>query len=220
MTSPLTVARNDYHKNRKNSTIYTPVGVAQFLFDILHKPMQRSLAGSDSLGDSSPNLTNCVTIFDPAIGTGRLTDPWFRAGHQIFGCDVEVSRAKARTIDTRFEDVPAWPDCWSRPNLVLCNPPFNGAPARQLYPELFLRHIFQLFGPQMPTVMFAPMGFRLNQRRESKRWRWLRDCGAEITSIVSLPLDLFEDVEFHAEILIFNIVHIRPHYCLPEEALR
>ena len=28
--NPLSVSRNDYRKNKKNSTIYTPVGVAQF----------------------------------------------------------------------------------------------------------------------------------------------------------------------------------------------
>ena len=49
---------------------------------------------------------------------------------------------------------------------------------------------------------------------------WLRDCGAEITSIISLPLDIFPDVEFHAEILIFNVSGIQPHYFLPEEALQ
>jgi len=63
------------------------------------------------------------------------------------------------------------------------------------------------------------MGFLLNQRRKSKRWRWLRDCGAEITSIVSLPLDIFPDVEFHNEILIYNVSGINPHYFLPEELL-
>ena len=89
-----------------------------------------------------------------------------------------------------------------------------------MYPEVFLRHIFDLWGPQTPTVMFAPMGMRLNQRRKSTRWRWLRDCGAEITSIISLPLDVFPDVEFHAEILIFNVSGIQPHYFLPEEALQ
>jgi hypothetical protein len=82
-----------------------------------------------------------------------------------------------------------------------------------------LEHIFKLFGVEVPVVMFVPMGFRLNQRRKSKRWRWLRDCGAKITSIVSLPLDVFESVEFHAEILIFNVAELKPHYFLPEEAL-
>ena len=68
--------------------------------------------------------------------------------------------------------------------------------------------------------MFAPMGFRLNQRRQSKRFRWCRDSGAKITSIVTLPLNIFPDVEFHSEILIFNVGGVLPHYFLPEEALQ
>ena len=43
MASPLTVARNDYHRNKKPSTIYTLVGVAQFLFDILQSGHRCSL---------------------------------------------------------------------------------------------------------------------------------------------------------------------------------
>ena len=105
------------------------------------------------------------------------------------------------------------------PDLVLCNPPFNGAAGKQLYPEVFLRHAFRLFGETVPIVLFTPMGFRLNQRRRSARWRWLRDTRANLTSIVSLPLDIFPGVEFHAEILIFNVKGIRPHYFLPESAL-
>ena len=210
MASPLTVTRNDYHKNEKNSTIYTPVDVAQFLFDILEKPMRRSIR---------PQLI----VFDPAIGSGRLTDPWFAAGDFVIGfvigCDIiRDPKCKAREfIKGKFEDIDEWN--LATPDLVLCNSPFNGAPGKRLYPEVFLEHIFALFGVKVPVVLFAPMGCRLNQRRKSKRWRWLRDCGASITSIVSLPLDTFEGVEFHAEILIFNVPNIAAHYFLPETSL-
>ena len=97
--------------------------------------------------------------------------------------------------------------------------PSTGPAAGGSYPEVFLEHTFTLFGYGTPTVMFAPMGMRLNQRRKSTRWRWLRDCGAKLTSIVSLPLDTFPGVEFHAEILIFNVKGIGSHYFLPETAL-
>jgi type I restriction enzyme M protein len=84
---------------------------------------------------------------------------------------------------------------------------------------VFLEHIIELFGKDIPVALFVPMGFRLNQRRKSKRWRWLRDCGAKITSIMSLPLDIFEGVEFHNEIIIYNVAGLEPHYFLPEEYL-
>ena len=202
MASPLTVKRNDYHRNPKASDIYTPVGVARFLFDVLERPQYQH-------------------IFDPAIGSGRLTDPWHESGRTICGCDIHPRLSQSQysvCFIGPFEEVDN-PALFPEPDLVLNNPPFNGAPGKQLYPEVFLHHIFDLWGPKTPTVMFTPMGFRLNQRRKSKRWRWLRDCGAEITSIVSLPLDVFTGVEFHAEILMFNVSGIKPHYLLPEEAL-
>jgi type I restriction enzyme M protein len=206
MASPLTVARNNYHKNPKDNAIYTPPGVARFLFDILHEA--KPFAGR--------NLADLI-ILDPAIGKGNLVAPWFDAGCHIVGCDVtNIGLLCHRYYQGRFEDQTDLP----RPDLVCTNPPFNGAPGKQLYPEVFLRHIFHLWGPKMPTVMFVPMGLRLNQRCKSTRFRWLRDCGTRITSIVSLPLDIFPGVEFHAEILIFNVDGIQPHYFLPEEALR
>ncbi len=60
------------------------------------------------------------------------------------------------------------------------------------------------------------MGFRLNQRKISKRWKWLRDNCPPITSIISLPLDIFDNVQFHSEILIFNVPKLKPHYFLPD----
>ena len=222
MASPLTVTRNDYHKNRKSSTIYTPVGVAQFLFDILQgaHPLKRR---GGPCGGGGRCRADFHTVLDPAIGSGRLTDPWFDAGRRVIGCDLlggPPVKKVHRLIRGKFEyrTWPAWEEC-SQPDLVLCNPPFNSAPGRQLYPEVFLKHIFDLFGPQMPTVMFTPMGLLKNQRKKSTRWHWLRDCGAQITSIVSMPLDIFPGVEFHSEIIIFNVNGLKAHYFLPEEAL-
>ena len=214
MPSPLTVTRNDYHKRPKGSTVYTPDGVSRFLYDILHDahPLHRR--------GQSVGIHPFYAVLDPAIGTGHLTAPWLHAhpSHYIYGCDIHGrSKAYCHTFYRgRYEDLAT--DLF-QPDLVLCNPPFNGAAGRRLYPEVFLEHTFKLYGVTVPVVLFSPMGMRLNQRRKSTRWRWLRDCGAKLTSIVSLPLDTFPDVEFHAEILIFNVKGIDPHYFLPEKAL-
>ena len=193
--------------------VYTPPGVATFLYD--------TLKGARPIGRQPPRAAVCrpnfATILDPAIGTGRLTDPWRQERRWVIGCDIENKHADCdEFIHGRFEDQ----EKMIRPELVLCNCPFNGAAGNKLYPEVFLAHIFKLFGPTIPAVMFMPMGFRLNQRRQSKRFRWCRDSGAKITSIIALPLDTFPDVEFHSEILIFNVGGILPHYFLPEEALQ
>jgi hypothetical protein len=208
MPSPLTVKRNDYRAHPKRSDVYTPVGVARFLFDILY----------NSLSYNVVRHPQFKSVFDPAIGTGRLTDPWYEAGCRVIGCDIaidpnlrahEVYQGRFETLDFTGE----------RPDVVLANPPFNGCEGKRLYPEVFLERAFDLFGVHHPVVLFAPMGMRLNQRRKSTRWRWLRDCGAQLTSIVSLPLDVFSGVEFHAEVLMFNVQGVRPHYFLPETAL-
>ncbi len=216
MPSPLTVKRNDYRQHPKRSDVYTPDGVARFLHDTLRSAAPLH-AAQGPCGGGGRCQHPFHLVLDPAIGTGRLVAPWHNSGHYIYGCDVDdIGRTNCHEFyHGRYEDQADL----LRPDLVLCNPPFNGAAGRKLYPEVFLEHTFKLFGHGMPTVMFAPMGMRLNQRRKSTRWRWLRDCGAELTSIVSLPLDAFPGVEFHAEILIFNVRRIKPHYFLPETAL-
>jgi hypothetical protein len=197
MPSPLTVKRNDYHACPKRSDVYTPLGVARFLFEVLDR-------------------THAATVLDPAIGTGRLTDPWYDAGSRIVGCDIVNRQPRCHAFHLgRYEET----ERLEHPDLILCNPPFNGCEGKRLYPEVFLAHTFELFGETIPVVLFTPMGFRLNQRRKSTRWRWLRDTQATLSSIVALPLDTFPGVEFHAEILIFNVKDIRPHYFLPESAL-
>ena len=41
----------------------------------------------------------------------------------------------------------------------------------------------------------------------------------EITSIISLPLNVFERVEFHSEILIFGLPELKAHYWLEDVAM-
>jgi hypothetical protein len=197
MASPLNVTRNDYRKNPKGSTVHTPDYVCQFLYDII-----------------APVLKPKV-ILDPAIGKGALTNPWRKQCH-VIGVDIECNsrRYADEFVCGKFEDLQRWDR--RRPDLVLCNPPFNGARKRKLYSEVFLRKITELFGINIPVVLFAPMGLRLNQKKTSSRWKWARDHGPRITSIVSLPLDVFPDVKFHSEILLFNVPRIQPHYWLGE----
>jgi type I restriction enzyme M protein len=167
----------------------TPAGVARFLFDLI-----------------SPRY-EVLRILDPCAGTGALTKPW--RGRR--GIAFEIERGKD------FFSCPDRIDC----DLVLCNPPFNqehDSPA--VYkPEQFLRRIVEVVPPKTPIALIVPMGMRLNQNKGSKRWRWLRDKAPAITSIISLPRDLFGDVDFHCEILLFNMPRLKPHYFLPDRYL-
>ena len=147
------------------------------------------------------------TVFDPACGDGRLLAPFERRGCKTVGFDVKQG--------TDFLSGAEPVDC----DLCVCNPPFNLGVGRMLGSEVFLRKILARCG-NVQIAMFCPMGFRLNQRMNSARWKWLRDeCSAKITSLMALPLDCFEGVEFHAEIVFFNAGHLEPHlFCTPNAA--
>ena len=197
MPAPYTVTRNDYHNNPKSNTVYTPRHVSEFLFAILDHPSVR-------------------TVLDPAVGRGSLTAPWRASGRTILGCDIDPDSGPSadKFLLGPFEGFTTWP--LPRPDLILCNPPFRGAPQGDLYSEVFLRHMVTLFGPAIPIVLFAPMGLRLNQFYKSNRRKWLRDSGLRITSLMSLTRDTFPDVDFHAEVLFFNLPDLNPHYFVPD----
>ena len=100
MPSPLTVKRNDYHARPKRSDVYTPLGVARFLFDVLDR-------------------TQAATVLDPAIGTGRLTDPWYDAGCRIIGCDIVNRQPRCHAFHLgRYEET----ERIGASDLILCNP--------------------------------------------------------------------------------------------------
>ena len=195
MSLPYTIKKNNYHRNKKNSTIYTPPAVSKYLYELLHTHI------------------NPKVILDPSIGEGSLTNPWKNRKCKIIGVDID-KRSKNycdKFIHSKFEDVEIWP--YKTPDLIVCNPPFNGAKGKKLYSEVFLRKIVELFNSRVPVVLFVPMGFRLNQTLKSARWNWLKET-IEISSIISLPCDCFNKVKFHTEILIFNIPKLKSHYLL------
>tara|TARA_A100001515_G_scaffold145054_1_gene151613 strand:+ start:5617 stop:6213 length:597 start_codon:yes stop_codon:yes gene_type:complete len=142
-------------------------------------------------------------ILDPSSGNNRLTAPW--KGVEV--TEFELKRGQNFLEQTEPVDV----------DLVLCNPPFNLGVGRRLGSEVFLEHAMKIAGDDTPMVLFTPMGFRLNQRKKSKRIHWLKNKAPEITSIVSLTLDVFDQVQFHSEILFFNMPKLKPHYIFLQE---
>jgi len=195
---PISVRRNNYHdKDASRWNVSTPPSVAGFIHRLINNRRFRR-------------------VLDPAIGKGALVKPWRSRDRTIMGVDINVygKRVSKPFVQGRFEDIERWDHL--QPDLILCNPPFNSDGQRLMYPEVFLRKIVELFGRRIPTVLFVPMGFRLNQRQDSDRWHWLRET-VEISSILTLPLDIFTDVEFHNEVLFFNFPRLKPHYFLPAD---
>ncbi len=213
MAYPVSVSKNNYFQNRKKSTVETPIGIAKCISNIILS-----------------NNVKVSQVWDIGCYRGNLSLPWSNIVECV-GVDVEDFgyHGKMNVGDflsikvEEFHDASAHyafkPDC-----LFLCNPPFNyeykgGKIGRKFLPELFLKQIFDLAGYDRQVVLITPMGGILNQRKKSTRWRWLRDCGAQITSRLALPIDAFPNVQFHAEVLFFNIAGIKPHYFLGEEFL-
>ena len=184
------VSRPDnYVLKVKPNIIETPPGVARFLFDLI-----------------SPAYP-ARTILDPCSGRGALTRPWSK--RRVIG--FEIAEGKD------FFGGPDRIDC----DLVLCNPPFNSGEeyARILLPERFLARIVEVVPPGTPIALFAPMGLRLNCVKGARRYRWLREECPPVTSIVSLPRDIFPGCEFHSEVLLFNMPKLGPHHLLTDEYL-
>jgi type I restriction enzyme M protein len=104
-----------------------------------------------------------------------------------------------------------------KPQLILCNPPFNGY-GQKLGSEVWLEKIIELFGRDIPVALFVPAGFCLNLTLESERHRKF-DQGEypPISSRITLPKNIFPSVVFHSEILIFNIPNLQPHYFYSHE---
>lgn len=198
------VDRNDFFKNTKKSTVYTPARVSEFLFDLV----------SDSIDKKK-------TVIDPCVGAGSLLKPFKRANFNTMGIDIE-KQGYPRTVVKNYLEIKKneLPD----PGLVIMNPPFNidhktkeyikkTYGGRPLLPEVWLQKALDLFGKEVPIVLFTPYGMRLNQTNKSKRWhRFVSGDYPEISSIVSLPKDVFEGILFHSEILIFNIDKLKGHY--------
>lgn len=142
---------------------------------------------------------NPKIILDPCSGDGRLTE---RFDCQIINYEIKEG--------TDFLKETQHIDC----DFVIMNPPFNVGTGRQLSVEVFMDKVLELVDNNIPIIMICPMGFRLNQRIKSSRWKKIRDTYPPIDSIISLPIDIFEDTLFHCEIICFNCKNFKGHYFL------
>jgi len=171
----------------------------------IKNPKARDISTPEVVANFIASLyPNVSSVLDPCVGSGALLKPFLsRNGVKVSSCAFECRE------DFLILNKPILVD------LVVCNPPFNLGVGKMLGSERFLRKIIELCGETVQIVLFCPMGFRLNQRKTSARWRWLRDSNLKISSILSLPLDIFDNVAFHSEVLFFNSPHLQPHYFLP-----
>ncbi|MDO8741176.1 MAG: SAM-dependent methyltransferase [Candidatus Woesearchaeota archaeon] len=199
------VDRNNFYKEQKKATIFTPDYVSEFLFNLV-----------------SPHIKKNGLIVDPCVGQGSLLKPFKKNGYKVLGIDIEnqgFPKTKVKNyLEIKKDEIKG------KISLVIMNPPFNidgktkqyikeNYGGRPLLPEVWFAKAVELFGHETPIVMFTPYGFRLNQSDTSKRWlKFINNEYPEITTIVSLPKDVFENILFHSEILMFNIPKLKGHY--------
>tara|TARA_R110000824_G_scaffold280101_6_gene468200 strand:+ start:548 stop:1105 length:558 start_codon:yes stop_codon:yes gene_type:complete len=181
---------NKSKKNDKRNDIPTPTLLCDFLYDLL-------------IPHYKPDI-----ILDPSSGDGRLAKP-FLVKTKSKVIQYEIKKGKDFLKETKKINC----------DMVLCNPPFNSGNGKKLIGELFLNKIFELCGNDIPVIMFCPMGQRLNNVKKSIRWRDMRDILPPITTIITLPIDIFDDTKFHSEILCFNTDKLNPHYFLPDDVI-
>ena len=171
------VDRNNFYREQKNATVYTPPDVSRFLFGLLHHKINK--AG---------------VVLDPCVGAGSLLVPFRKAGFKTKGIDIS-DQGYPKTLVRDFISIQKGEI--STPSLVIANPPFNidkttlqlvskSFGRRPLLPEVWLRKAVELWGVGVPMVLFAPYGLRLNQSVGSRRWRMFVDGSyPAISSIVA-----------------------------------
>ncbi len=198
------VDRNNYHKKEKKSTIYTPMSLSWFIFNIIKDKIDKN-----------------KIVLDPCVGSGRLLKPFQENNFSVMGIDIK----EQGFLNTRIENYLAIKEGEiDVPSIVIMNPPFNIEgeikkyikiyyKGRPLLPELWMQKTIELFGKNIPMVLIAPYGLRLNQTTKSNRWqKFVNGVYPEIASIISLPNNMFDDILFHSEVLIFNISELKSHY--------
>ena len=173
------------------SDIATPLKLVKFISDIVCSVIPKD---------------NIKTILDPCAGLDNRLTHYFPRTNVI---------SYEKKLDKDFFEAKK-EDC-SEVDLVLINPPFNNdiKHKKTFLPEEFLRKIIEVVPANTPIVMIVPSGFRQNVRKRSKRLLFLSEL--EVSSIVSLPLDVFEDdgILFHTEILFIGSGYfskLKPHY--------
>lgn len=185
--NPQSTSRDRYFDNRKNNVIFTPPPLCKWLADLV-----------------TPAIGNFESVFDPAVGSGNLLEPFSNTISKI-GCDIKDFNPQ---IDAKYiDDFLTWQPPLDAPSLTISNPPYNHSDKSRkkygrdsLLPELFAAKVFELFGNEAPLILFTPMGLRLNTRsytaKQGDRYRRIRDDFGKITSIISLPLDIFPNPDF------------------------
>ena len=178
----MSVYNKKENKTTKPSDTETPLDLCKYIYDLV----------KDKFDNKETIILDCC------CGDKRLTNNFINAS--VINYEIKDG--------TDFLKETNKIDC----SLVIMNPPFNVGQGRKLSVEVFLDKVLDLCHNDIPIVMICPMGFRLNNKRTSKRLIKFKTVYPDITTIISLPLDTFDKTLYHCEIVCFNTNFIKPHY--------
>ena len=189
---------NNYFENPKNPNIYTPYIMGKWLHNKIN---YSNIPGNE--------------ILDLCCGSGNLSWKFEETGCSVIGVDIidHSKDFKGKFYkESYFEFADKLKSLYEHPKFILINSPWNNPKklfGKAYLPEMFLRKILKVYGPDIKIVMFTSYTLLMNSRintksRKYNRQDWLRDCGADITHIVQLPLDFFPNVKMWNHILFFN----------------
>jgi len=145
-------------------------------------------------------------IIDIGCFNGSLSKPFTRK-HNLKRIGLDITKEYEKNFDifilkdfleTTKEDFKGL-----NIDLVLCNPPFGiNKEKGELYPYLFIQHIFKVFGENIPVVLIAGHWFLSNS---NKRMKYLNN--ANITKTTTLHKNTFSacNVSVESDVIYFNI---------------
>lgn len=203
------IANYNIRKNCKNTDIYTPLPLAYYIYDLIKNEINKD-----------------TNIVDPAYGEGNLLMPFIINGYKnLYGYDIKIPIAmEYKVIFNKIDFLNGRGlinICYGN-ILAICNPPFNNTNKfiKINYPYEFLKKIFSLYGKDTKIILFCLPHFLLDQTTNSKRFKDLRDNYPGISSILTLPLNIFEGIRTQSIVLFYNFKNLKPHYFLPEYVIR
>src|SRR5467141_4252346 len=101
------IDRNNYFRNEKRTTVFTPDYVSQYLFRLVSPLIQKRKG----------------YVLYPCVGEGALLLPWIKYGYNVVGIDIEAQGFPETLVMNYLEvtrgDVPG------DPAIVLMNAPYN-----------------------------------------------------------------------------------------------
>ena len=80
------IDRNNFFKNEKKATVYTPKKMSDFLFSIVDGKIDKERK-----------------VFDPCVGKGSLLIPFKNAGYEVLGVDIEDQGFNPTQVKNYFE---------------------------------------------------------------------------------------------------------------------